>query len=98
MAEEESVAPPAPSAPSDPPPVAAAKLMGAVLAECRQDSALSRYADVDLRALDEIRAKLQANPADLQAASWVRQIAKTWSIRVRGRHIRRVLDLLDQKA
>jgi hypothetical protein len=53
----------------------------------------------NLRAIDEIRAKLQVNPGDPAAASWMRQIAKAWSFRVRGnqRHIRRILDLLDQK-
>ena len=53
-----------------------------------------------MRAIDEIRVKLQADPSDPQAAGWVRQIAKTWSNRLRGgdfRHIRRVLDLLDNR-
>ena len=97
MAAEES----AESIRSDPPPVAAAKLLGAVLAECRNDIALRRYAEVDMRAITEIRAKLQADPMDQQAATWVRQLAKTWSNRLRSgdfRHIRRVLDLLDQRA
>jgi hypothetical protein len=90
---------PSESAANDPAPVAAAKLLGHVISECRTDSALTRYAEVDLRAIGEIRAKLQADPADPQAASWMRQIAKAWSFRVRGnqRHIRRILDLLDQK-
>lgn len=85
---------------NDPPSVEAAKLMGTVLAEARNDRALSRYAEVDLRAIDEIRAKLQADPGDRNAQSWVRQIAKTWSNRIGGgnfRHIRRVLDLLDTR-
>ena len=84
----------------DPPSVEAAKLLGTVLAEARNDRALSRYAEVYLRAIDEIRAKLQADPADRNATSWARQIAKTWSNRIGGgnfRHIRRVLDLLDQR-
>jgi hypothetical protein len=42
---------PAPQASIDPPSVEAAKLLGAVLAECRNDRALSRYAEVDLRAI-----------------------------------------------
>jgi hypothetical protein len=86
--------------PGDPPSVAAVKLMSTVLNECRNDSALRRYAEVDMRAIDEIRVKLQADPADPQAVTWVRQIAKTWSNRLRGgdfRHIRRVLDLLDNR-
>ena len=64
---------PAQSASVDPPSVEAAKILGAVLAECRNDSALSRYAEVDLRAIDEIRAKLDADPARLAAdldANW----------------------------
>lgn len=84
----------------DPPSVEAAKLLGTVLAEARNDRALSRYAEVDLRAIDEIRAKLQADPEDRNATSWVRQIAKTWSSRISSgnfRHIRRVLDLLDNR-
>jgi hypothetical protein len=87
------------AAPAEPPPVIAAKLLGTILIECRSDSALTRYADVDLRAVDEIRAKLQIDPADPSAATWMRQIAKAWSFRIRGnqRHIRRILDLLDQK-
>ena len=96
MAAEESLA----ETPDDPGPVAAVKLLSAVLAECRNDFALRRYAEVDMRAIDEIRVKLQADPADPQAAGWVRQIAKTWSNRLRGgdfRHIRRVLDLLDNR-
>ncbi len=89
------------SKPNDPPSVAAVKLLGAVLAECRNDSALRRYAEVDMRAIDEIRVKLQADPSDAQATIWVRQLAKTWSNRLRSgdfRHIRRVLDLLEQRA
>lgn len=85
----------------DPPSVEAAKLLGTVLAEARNDRALTRYAEVDLRAVDEIRAKLQADPEDRQATSWARQIAKTWSNRIGSsnfRHIRRVLDLLDNRA
>jgi hypothetical protein len=85
----------------DPPSVEAAKLLGTVLAEARSNSALTRYAEVDLRAVDEIRAKLQADPEDRQATSWARQIAKTWSNRIGSsnfRHIRRVLDLLDNRA
>jgi len=85
----------------DPPSVEAAKLLGTVLAEARNDRALSRYAEVDLRAIDEIRAKLQADPGDRAATSWARQIAKTWSSRISSgnfRHIRRVLDLLDNRA
>lgn len=87
---------------SDPPSVEAVNLLGAVLTEFRNDSALRRYAEVDMRAIDEIRVKLQANPGDTQATIWVRQIAKTWSNRLRSggdfRHIRRVLDLLDQRS
>jgi len=97
MAEEDTVE----SKRSDPPSVEAVKLLGAVLTECRNDSALRRYAEVDMRAIDEIRVKLQADPGDAQATIWVRQIAKTWSNRLRSgdfRHIRRVLDLLDQRA
>lgn len=85
----------------DPPSVEAAKLLGVVLAEARNDRALTRYAEVDLRAVDEIRAKLQIDPADRAATSWARQIAKTWSSRISSgnfRHIRRVLDLLDNRA
>ncbi len=85
----------------DPPSLEAAKLLGVVLTEARNDRALTRYADVDLRAVDEIRAKLQADPEDRAATSWARQIAKTWSSRIGGgnfRHIRRVLDLLDNRS
>jgi hypothetical protein len=92
---------PAPQASIDPPSVEAAKLLGAVLAECRNDRALSRYAEVDLRAIDEIRAKLDSDPGDRQAMTWTRQIAKTWATRLPGggfRHIRRVLDLLDNRS
>ena len=85
----------------DPPSVEPAKLLGVVLAEARNDRALTRYAEVDLRAVDEIRAKLQIDPADRQATTWARQIAKTWLSRISSgnfRHIRRVLDLLDNRA
>ena len=85
----------------DPPSLEAAKLLGVVLTEARNDRALTRYADGDLRAVDEIRAKLQADPEDRAATSWARQIAKTWSSRIGGgnfRHIRRVLDLLDNRS
>ena len=85
----------------DPPSVEAAKLLVTVLTEARNDRALTRYAEVDLRAVDEICAKLQANPEDRAATSWARQIAKTWSNRISSgnfRHIRRVLDLLDNRA
>ena len=97
MAAEESIAA---ATPDEPAPIAAVKLLSAVLEECRNDFALRRYAEVDMRAIDEIRVKLQADPSDQQAAGWVRQIAKTWSNRLRGgdfRHIRRVLDLLDNR-
>lgn len=96
MAAEEPLA----ATPGDPAPVVAVKLLSAVLSECRNDVALRRYAEVDMRAIDEIMSKLQADPGDPKAVTWVRQIAKTWSNRLRGgdfRHIRRVLDLLDQR-
>ena len=86
---------------SDPPSVEAVNLLETVLSECRNDTVLRRYAEVDMRAIGEIRVKLQADPTDTQATTWARQLAKTWSNRLRSgdfRHIRRVLDLLDQRS
>jgi hypothetical protein len=45
----------------------------------------------------DIQRKLQADPEDISARQWVRQLAQTWSFRVRDntRSIRRIFDLLD---
>ena len=81
----------------DPPSVEAAKLLGVVLAEARNDRALTRYAEVDLRAVQDIQRKLKADPEDPAARQWVRQLAQSWSFRARDntRSIRRIFDLLD---
>ena len=81
----------------DTPAVAAAKMLGGLIAGCRADEAHRTRAEVDLRAIQDIQRKLQADPEDASAKQWVRQLAQTWSFRVRDntRSIRRILDLLD---
>lgn len=81
----------------EPPAMAAAKILGGLIAECQKQGTHGAYAAIDLRAIEDIQRKLQADPNDASAKQWVRQLAKTWSIRVRDntRSIRKVLDLLD---
>jgi hypothetical protein len=82
---------------ADTPAVAAAKMLGGLIAGCRGDEAHRTRAEVDLRAIQDIQRKLQIDPDDASARQWVRQLAQTWSFRVRDntRSIRRIFDLLD---
>jgi hypothetical protein len=82
------------------PAVAAVKLLGGLIAGCRDEAAFRTRAEIDLRAVQDIQRKLQADPEDTSAKQWVRQLAQTWSFRVRDntRSIRRILDLLDNTA
>ena len=84
----------------DAPAVAAAKMLGGIIAGCRAEAAHRTLAEVDLRAIQDIQRKLQADPEDPAAKQWVRQLAKSWSFRVRDntRSIRRIFDLLDGAA
>lgn len=84
---------PAPATPA----VEAANMLGGLIASCRGEDAHRQRAEVDLRAVQDIQRKLQADPEDAAAKQWMRQLAKTWSFRVRDntRSIRRILDLLD---
>lgn len=81
----------------DAPAIAAAKMLGGLIAACRGEDAHRTRAEVDLRAIQDIQRKLQADPQDAAARQWVRQLAQTWSFRVRDntRSIRRIFDLLD---
>ncbi len=81
----------------DAPAVAAAKILGGLIAACRSEDAHRTRAEVDLRAIQDIQRKLEVDPHDVAARQWVRQLAQSWSFRVRDntRSIRRVLDLLD---
>lgn len=83
--------------PYETPAMAAAKILGGLIAECQKQGTHGAYAAIDLRAIEDIQRRLQADPNDAGAKQWVRQLAKTWSIRVRDntRSIRKVLDLLD---
>ncbi len=85
------------SAATDAPALAAAKMLGGLLASLREEDVLRTRAEVDLRAVQDIQRTLQADPEDAAARQWVRQLAKSWSFRVRDntRSIRRILDLLD---
>src|SRR5690349_70398 len=79
------------------PAVEAANMLGGLIAACRDDAVHRQRAEVDLRAVEDIQRKLQADPEDAAAKQWMRQLAKTWSFRVRDntRSIRRILDLLE---
>ena len=81
----------------DAPAITAAKMLGGLIASCRTEDVHRTRAEVDLRAIQDIQRKLQADPDDAAARQWVRQLAQTWSFRVRDntRSIRRILDLLD---
>lgn len=81
----------------DAPAVTAAKMLGGLIASARGEEAYRTRAEVDLRAIVDIQRKLQADPEDPAAKQWVRQLAQTWSFRVRDntRSIRRIFDLLD---
>jgi hypothetical protein len=85
------------SAALEAPTLAAAKMLGGLIASCRGEEAHRTRAEVDLRAVQDIQRKLQADPQDVAAKQWVRQLAQSWSFRVRDntRSIRRILDLLD---
>ena len=81
----------------DAPAVTAAKMLGGIIATCRAEDMHRTRAEVDLRAVMDIQRKLAADPNDAGAKQWVRQLAQTWSFRVRDntRSIRRILDLLE---
>jgi hypothetical protein len=81
----------------DSPTVAAARMLGGVIAQCRGTAEHRTRAEVDLRAVQDIQRKLQADPEDPSARQWVRQLATAWSFRARDntRSIRKILDLLD---
>lgn len=81
----------------DAPAVTAARMLGGIIANCRAEQAHRARAEVDLRAVMDIQRKLAADPNDPGAKQWVRQLAQTWSFRVRDntRSIRRILDLLE---
>ena len=81
----------------DAPAMTAAKMLGGLIASCRGEDVHRMRAEVDLRAIQDIQRKLQADPEDAGARQWVRQLAQSWSFRVRDntRSIRRILDLLD---
>jgi hypothetical protein len=53
-------------------------------------------AEVDLRAARDIRQRLEQNPRDAQSIQWLRQLAQTWSPRLRQHalKVRRVYDYL----
>lgn len=87
----------APAGAADAPAVAAAKMLGGLIAACRGEEAHRTRAEVDLRAVLDIQRKLQVDPDDAAARQWVRQLAQNWSFRVRDntRSIRRIFDLLD---
>ncbi len=81
------------------PAMAAAKILGGLIAECQKQGTHGAYAAIDLRAIEDIQRKLQADPNDAGAKQWIRQLAQTWSIRIRDntRSVRKVLDLLDTR-
>src|SRR5690349_13956952 len=81
------------------PTVAAARMLGGVIAACRDYAEHRARAEVDLRAVQDIQRKLQADPEDQSAKAWVKQLAQAWSFRARDntRSIRRIFDLLDSK-
>src|SRR5258708_33833307 len=80
----------------DAPAVAAAKMLGGLIAACRGEDVHRARAEVDLRAIQDIQRKLQADPHDAAARQWGRRRAQEWSFRVRDntRSIPRVFDLL----
>ena len=85
--------------PYETPAMAAAKILGGLIAECQKQGTHGAYAAIDLRAIEDIQRKLQTDPNDAGAKQWIRQLANTWSIRVRDntRSVRKVLDLLDSR-
>jgi len=85
--------------PYEAPAMAATKILGGLIAECQKQGTYGAYAAIDLRAIEDIQRKLQADPNDAGARQWALQLAKTWSIRVRDntRSVRKVLDLLETR-
>ena len=83
----------------DAPALAAAKMLSGIIAACQKTGEHSSHAAVDLRAVEDIQRKLEANPNDPSAKQWIRQLTQTWSYRVRdnSRSIRRILDLLETR-
>ena len=83
----------------DAPALAAAKMLSGIIAACQKTGEYSSHAAVDLRAVEDIQRKLEANPNDPSARQWIRQLTQTWSYRVRdnSRSIRRILDLLETR-
>lgn len=84
----------------DTPVARAAKMLGGIIAGCRAEAAHRARAEVDLRAVMDIQRKLAADPNDIGARQWVRQLAQSWSFRARDntRSIRQILDLLEEGA
>jgi hypothetical protein len=97
MDNTDSSKPPEESGQFDSPAMAAARVLGGVIASCRGQAEHRTRAEVDLRAIQDIQRKLQTDPEDQSAKQWVRQLAQAWSFRARDntRSIRQVLDLLD---
>lgn len=83
----------------DAPALAAAKMLGGIIAACQKSGEHRSYTAIDLRAVEDIQRKLEADPDDPGAKQWILQLAKTWSYRVRDntRSIRRILDLLETR-
>lgn len=81
----------------DAPALKAAKMLGGIIATCRGEAVHKARAEVDLRAVVDIQRKLATDPNDAGARQWVRQLAQSWSFRVRDntRSIRQILDLLE---
>jgi len=81
----------------DAPALAAAKLLGGIIATCQKQGMHSAYTAIDLRAVEDIQRKLELDPNDAAARQWIRQLTQTWSYRVRDntRSIRKILDLLE---
>ncbi len=91
---DDSASAPAPDAPA----LAAAKMLGGLIAACQKVGEHGSYAAIDLRAVEDIQRKLELDPNDAAAKQWIRQLTQTWSYRVRDntRSIRRILDLLEK--
>jgi hypothetical protein len=83
----------------DAPALAAARILGGLIAACQKSGEHVSHAAVDLRAVEDIQRKLESDPNDAAARQWIRRLTQTWSYRARdnSRSIRRILDLPESR-
>ena len=62
------------------PLVVAMRMVYKLIMDAKADKALSSYADMDLRVLNDVQEALSHNADDPKAAQWLRQLALSWQV------------------